>query len=131
MGFCVPLKIPNLFFLSTSQGINTYNYTHMLDVMARHIKFIVGRMQETGFDTVEASPVAVDAWVEKILEAAQGFAAAQADCTPGFYNFEGQLASGDLSQIFYAGGPHEIFKILDAWREQGDFEGLELGNASG
>ena len=121
---------PNLFFLQNAQGANTYNYTHMLDVIARHIKFVVGHMQETGFNTVEASPEAVDAWVEKVMEAAQGFVSSMDGCTPGFYNFEGQISSGDLSQIFYAGGPHEIFKILDTAREQGELEGLKLGNAS-
>ena len=47
------------------------------------------------------------------------------DCTPGYYNNEGQDA-GPAGALFvgYPAGPSAYFSYLDAWRKSGRFEGL-------
>ena len=48
-----------------------------------------------------------------------------ADCTPGYYNNEGQF---DGRQFPLGGGYHEgapaYFRYIDRWRTSGDFAGL-------
>ena len=50
----------------------------------------------------------------------------QQQCTPGYYNNEGQPAAGGFIGSSYGKGPMPFFKLLDEWREAGDFAGLEL-----
>jgi cyclohexanone monooxygenase len=50
-----------------------------------------------------------------------------ADCTPGYYNNEGQTNDRNASAAnSYAGGPHAFFQLLREWRDAGDFRGLSL-----
>jgi cyclohexanone monooxygenase len=50
------------------------------------------------------------------------------DCTPGYYNNEGQLATpqGRRNFLGYPDGPMAYFSYIDTWRTSGDFEGLEF-----
>ena len=59
------------------------------------------------------------------FEADGGFGSA--DCTPGYYNNEGQDAGP--AKRFFVGYPHgamAFFSYLDTWRSSGEFEGLEF-----
>lgn len=47
-------------------------------------------------------------------------------CTPGYYNAEGRVSDGLVRALPYGAGPVAFIQLLKAWREQGDFEGLEL-----
>jgi cyclohexanone monooxygenase len=47
------------------------------------------------------------------------------DCTPGYYNNEGQGGGVDWF-LGYPGGAMAYFEYLDQWRNQGDFTGLEF-----
>jgi hypothetical protein len=47
------------------------------------------------------------------------------DCTPGYYNNEGQpLGPGAQLNVGYPAGPSAYFKYLAGWRNSGAFEGL-------
>ena len=51
----------------------------------------------------------------------------RAECTPGYYNNEGQ--TGNNNGFFsgsYGGGPIRFFRILDEWRTSGRYEGVEF-----
>ncbi len=50
------------------------------------------------------------------------------DCTPGYYNNEGQLAGrrGELNSAGFPEGPVAYFDHIAAWRSSGDFEGLDF-----
>jgi cyclohexanone monooxygenase len=50
----------------------------------------------------------------------------QAECTPGYYNNEGQPNPISVQNGAYGAGPTKFFKVIDAWREEGSMEGLEL-----
>ncbi len=49
------------------------------------------------------------------------------DCTPGYYNNEGQ-APGPAARLAvgHPGGAMAYFKYIDEWRNSGEFEGLEF-----
>ena len=49
------------------------------------------------------------------------------DCTPGYYNNEGQdPGPGAKYYVGYPAGAMAFFKYLDGWRTSGAFEGLEF-----
>ena len=49
------------------------------------------------------------------------------NCTPGYYNAEGQADAKTRQGGFFFGGPTEFAEILEAWRADGSLEGLERG----
>ena len=69
---------------------------------------------------------AEDAWVDLLLSG-PGFMLGSPDCTPGYYNNEGQ-DPGPAANFFvgYPQGPQAYFQYLDGWRASGEFEGLEF-----
>jgi len=120
---------PNCFIMSIMQGGFTANFPHMLDEVATHIAHIVRHAFETGSTTVEPTAEAEKAWAEIIVAKATGgpAAAAGGECTPGYYNNEGRPNPRAAESAPYGGGSIEYFGILKAWRDAGDFEGIELG----
>jgi cyclohexanone monooxygenase len=47
------------------------------------------------------------------------------DCTPGYYNNEGQpLGPGAKYNVGYPAGASAFFRYIDGWRKSGTFEGL-------
>ena len=75
---------------------------------------------------VEVTKEAEDAWIELLLSG-PGMMLGSADCTPGYYNNEGQDA-GPARQ-FFVGYPHgamAYFAYISEWRNSGAFDGLEF-----
>ena len=81
---------------------------------------------DNGYREVEVTKEAEDAWLELLLTG-PGLAFGSPDCTPGYYNNEGQPAGPGASLfVGYPGGAMAYFQYLDGWRSTGDFEGLEF-----
>ncbi len=120
---------PNCFIMSMMQGGFTANYPHMLDEVATHIAHLVRHAMESGSTTVEPTAEAEKAWADIIVAKATGgpAAAAGGECTPGYYNNEGQPNPKAMEGAPYGGGSVEYFGILEKWREAGDFDGVEFG----
>ena len=67
------------------------------------------------------------AWVQTIIEKGMGGAALGGEgCTPGYYNNEGRPNPLARQAAPYGGGPIQFFKILEKWRADDTFEGLEF-----
>jgi cyclohexanone monooxygenase len=119
---------PNLFLVQPTQGANLIsNVPHNLVEAGKSIALIVKHMRERGFSRVELTRAAEDAWIELLLSAPGRMLGSQ-DCTPGYYNNEGQ-SPGPAARLFvgYPYGATAYFKHLAAWRDSGQFEGLEFG----
>jgi len=48
------------------------------------------------------------------------------ECTPGYYNNEGQVAAMNKRNGSYGAGPVAFVKVLEDWRAEGGLKGLEL-----
>jgi hypothetical protein len=46
------------------------NFPHMLDEQAKHLAYLLGRVEAEGVTRVEASQEAEDAWVQTIIDMA-------------------------------------------------------------
>ena len=119
---------PNAFFVQPTQGANLIsNVPHNLTEAGKTIAKIVKHTLSGGFNHVEVTQAAQDAWV-KLLLSGPGRMIGSQDCTPGYYNNEGQDAGPAAKlHVGYPAGATAYFKYLAAWRDAGGFEGLAFG----
>jgi len=87
--------------------------------------------RRSGFETVGRSgELLSDHWAEgmRSLHGIHVHGFSTPDCTPGYYNNEGQSSGrrGALNSMGYPDGPVAYFQCIDQWRSSGHFEGLEL-----
>ena len=123
---------PNLFIVSLSQAANLIsNITHNLTDAGATIAAVITHAQALGANEVEVTEEAEQAWVRSLEGAAQSFLG-NPDCTPGYYNNEGKpLGRRErLNASGYPQGPVAFFQYIDAWRQSGDFTGLEFRAAA-
>ena len=120
---------PNLFVVGPTQGANLIsNIPHNLTEAGQTIATIIAHTIDVGASEVEVTETAEQAWVERLEAGAVARMTNSPDCTPGYYNNEGQPTGrrGRLNSMGYPEGPVAYFQYIDAWRNSGDFEGLEF-----
>jgi cyclohexanone monooxygenase len=118
---------PNLFIVQPGQGANLIsNIPHNLTESGKTIAMIIRHALDHGFDEVEVTEEAEEAWME-LLRSGPGMTLGSADCTPGYYNNEGQPGGrGWELMMGYPAGAMAYFQYLDGWRSKGDFTGIEF-----
>ncbi len=119
---------PNLFIIGFAQGANLIsNVTSNLADAGTTIASVVGHTIDTEAGEVEVTADAEQAWLDLLASSPDSFFG-NADCTPGYYNNEGQpLSSGArFSMSGYPFGPVAYWEYIDGWRTSGQFEGLEF-----
>ena len=118
---------PNCFFLGFTQGAITISVPVALDWQANHVTYLVTEAKKRGFETLEPTIEGQEAYVEEVRRLAPGGARFYQECTPGYYNSEGQ--SGNKNGFFsdmYGAGPLQFFEVLGQWRDTGKMEGIAL-----
>jgi cation diffusion facilitator CzcD-associated flavoprotein CzcO len=118
---------PNLFLAQSAQAANLIsNVPHNLIESALTIAAVVKHALANGHAEVEATKQAEDAWIA-LLRSGPGRVIGSADCTPGYYNNEGQPTDARTDLLVgYPSGATAFFRFIDAWRRSGKFEGLEF-----
>ena len=118
---------PNLFIVQPTQGANLIsNVPHNLTESGRTIAAIVRHTLDNGHTQVEVTKEAEDAWIE-LLMSGPGFGIiGSPDCTPGYYNNEGQPDARAELHRGYPLGAMAYFRYLEEWRSSGSFDGLEF-----
>jgi cation diffusion facilitator CzcD-associated flavoprotein CzcO len=117
---------PNCFVMSNPQAGFTASYPHLLNEQSIHLSYIIQNGIEKGLEVVEATEEGESQWVEQCISKARDAGDFFENCTPGYYNNEGQMSQRSVQNGFYGGGSIEFFKILEDWRAKGDLDGLEL-----
>ncbi|MFI7708360.1 flavin-containing monooxygenase [Nonomuraea sp. NPDC049480] len=118
---------PNAFLVQHTQGANLIsNIPHNFTEAGRTIAAIVEHALDNGHTEVEVTEEGEDAWVELLLSG-PGMLLGSPDCTPGYYNNEGQdLGPRGRLNGGYPGGAMAYFAYIDQWRSSKVFEGLEF-----
>lgn len=119
---------PNCFIISTAQSGFSVNFPHMLNEQSIHVAHIVKHMSENGISRLEASETAENDWVELIRANSTMNLKFLEACTPGYYNNEGRPAERAAQNGSYGKGPVAFARLLEGWREAGDFAGLEFSS---
>jgi len=117
---------PNQFFTGFTQaGLNSTNSVTFVS-QGRHIGYIASEALKRGATMVEPSQEAQDAWVKTIRETAIDTSQFARECTPGYFNSEGEEKLRWYLGEPYGPGFYAFEELLKAWRDQGDLQGLVL-----
>jgi cyclohexanone monooxygenase len=116
---------PNAFIVQPTQGANLIsNVPHNLTESGRTIALVVKHALDHGFREVDVTRAAEDAWIALLLTGTGRMIGSQ-DCTPGYYNNEGQEPGPRARlNVGHPGGAMAFFRHIEAWRTSGAFEGL-------
>ncbi|MBV9330224.1 MAG: NAD(P)/FAD-dependent oxidoreductase [Alphaproteobacteria bacterium] len=120
---------PNCFIMSNAQSGFTANFPHMMNEQTKHIAWVVQQAVERQAQTVEASLEAESEWVKTIESLAIMRQKFLEECTPGYYNNEGQPSERAARNSPYGAGPIAFVKVLEDWRAEGNLKGLILGRS--
>ena len=80
---------PNLFIMGGYQASFQFNLTFMLQTQGQHIAECIQYVRERNFTTIDASAETEEWWVQEVIKH-RGKTNRNAECTPGYYNFEGE-----------------------------------------
>jgi cation diffusion facilitator CzcD-associated flavoprotein CzcO len=80
---------PNLFIMGGYQASFQFNLTDLLQSQGDHIANCIDHARTEGYDTIDVTRESEDWWVREVI-AHRGKTTRNQECTPGYYNFEGQ-----------------------------------------
>ncbi|MEN8722357.1 MAG: NAD(P)/FAD-dependent oxidoreductase [Alphaproteobacteria bacterium] len=118
---------PNAFIVQPTQGANLIsNVPHNIADSGLTIAAILGHAEKVGASRVEVTKEAEQAWFDLLATNAGRMLGSQ-DCTPGYYNNEGQdPGSQSAMNVGYPAGALAYFNYIDGWRNDGKFDGLDF-----
>ncbi|HEX3996661.1 MAG TPA: NAD(P)/FAD-dependent oxidoreductase [Acetobacteraceae bacterium] len=80
---------PNLFIMGGYQASFQFNLTFMLQTQGQHIAECIKYVRDSNHATIDASQETEEWWVQEVIRH-RGKTNRNAECTPGYYNFEGE-----------------------------------------
>ncbi|GIF42430.1 flavin-containing monooxygenase [Actinoplanes xinjiangensis] len=104
---------PNLFHLGALQNAAAVNFVHVLQEQANHIAAVVGEAEKRGARWIEPNAEDEEAWAAVIFQTAPKTFKFQSECTPGYYNGEGNPRP---VMFAYGPGPVAFHELLREWR---------------
>ena len=106
---------PNLFIMGGYQASFNFNLTDVLQAQGDHIAACIDYTRRAGHTTIDVSHDAEEWWVQQVI-AHRGKTSRNAECTPGYYNFEGEFNRRQDGN--YNGGFPKYTGHMAAVREQ-------------
>lgn len=118
---------PNCFFLGFTQTAITVSVPHALNEQAKHVAYMLQELKVRNLNTIEVTAEAEQEYVDEISKFAKVGQRFYAECTPGYYNSEGQAGNkaGFFSDM-HGIGPIAFYGQLREWRASGTLVGVEL-----
>ena len=104
---------PNLFIMGGYQASFQFNLTFMLQTQGDHIAECIKYAREHGHDTIDVMPETEEWWVQEVIKH-RGKTNRNHDCTPGYYNFEGEFNRRQDGN--YNGGFQQYYEHMTAIR---------------
>lgn len=117
---------PNLFIMSVVQSGLSLNFAHMIAEQAQHMAYVLGRATREGLTRLEVTEAAEQLWADKIDRTAIDQEAFQRECTPSYFNGEGDLTRLNRRNSAYGGGALTFYQILANWRASGTMPGIRV-----
>ena len=105
---------PNLFIMGGYQASFQFNLTFMLQTQGDHIAACIAHARDNGHALIDVSPEAEEWWVQEVIKH-RGKTSRNTDCTPGYYNFEGEFNRRQDGN--YNGGFAQYFAHLTEVRD--------------
>ncbi|HKY89417.1 MAG TPA: NAD(P)/FAD-dependent oxidoreductase [Nevskiaceae bacterium] len=120
---------PNQFFTGYIQGGLYATTVEQFHRQGAHIAWIIAEALRRGIATVEPTQSAQDAWVQAVAPSTAFTQYLQSECPPSYLNNEAGKFRYYLGE-FYLAGFAAFEQLLKDWRDQGAFEGMEIGDRS-
>jgi cation diffusion facilitator CzcD-associated flavoprotein CzcO len=108
---------PNLFIMGGYQSSFQFNLTDILQTEGAHIAACIDYVRRHGYQSIDATPEAEEWWVQEVIKH-RGKTTRNQDCTPGYYNFEGE--SQRRQDGNYNGGFHRYVTHMSEARAKMD-----------
>ncbi len=108
---------PNLFIMGGYQSSFQFNLTDILNTEGAHIAACVDHVRRHGYQSIDPTPEAEEWWVQEVIKY-RGKTTRNRDCTPGYYNFEGEFQRRQDGN--YNGGFHRYVGHMDEARKKMD-----------
>jgi cyclohexanone monooxygenase len=115
---------PNMFYTGYIQGGLNASTTEQFNRQCEHIAYIVAETRRRGAAVAEPSQEAQDAYVRHFREIEIDLSALSRECTPSYYNNEGEERPHWGLLRPYGHGWNAFMDLLTGWRNKGDLEGL-------
>jgi cation diffusion facilitator CzcD-associated flavoprotein CzcO len=113
-------RFPNLFMIGQGcQASLTVNVPHMLGEHADHAVAIISRCLHERILSVEVREEAEREWAKTVEAKAVDRARFEEECTPSYFNNEGQTDRPTILTRGYGGGALEYVRLLEEWRTSG------------
>jgi len=106
---------PNLFIMGGYQASFQFNLTDMLQTQGDHIAECIDYVRRNGHQSMDPTFEAEEWWVQEVIKH-RGKTNRNAECTPGYYNFEGEFNRRQDGN--YNGGFKTYFNHQSAVREK-------------
>lgn len=121
---------PNMFVLGSGrQSATSVNIPHRILRQAEHAVAVITTLLDGGVQSMRVTPAAEQEWADVVATTRAGFdiEAQMRECTPGYYNNEGDL-SGEVPVIAsgYGGGTDAFVAELARWRDESMYDDLEV-----
>ena len=123
---------PNYFYIGgIEQAARTANFAHTLTNHSINLSQIIKDCSGDCTNTIEVTAEGEEAWVQRIIEIATANSIGsqntnfQEECTPGYYNNEGQPRRVAIQNGAYGLGPISYFQELKDWRESWQVRGAD------
>ena len=117
---------PNAFIVSPAQGANLIsNVPHNLTESGSTIAAIIAHAEAIGAEEIEVTAEAEDDWVE-MLARRRALVRRRPDVHARLLQQRGRRDLPGPLGLGYPDGPVAYFHYIKAWRESGDFEGLDF-----
>jgi len=97
----------------------SFNYSWFATEQAAHAATIISTSLKENIGSIEVTKEAEDRWAALIEEKRNDRTAFNEQCTPGFYNNEGDSSKPGLPDRCYGGGAFAYNDIIRAWRTGG------------
>lgn len=119
--------LPNLFLVGLYQGGLNATVPENFNRQSEHIAAVLKRVRQVGATRIEPSVAAQDEWVDHLRATAVDTSHLMENCTPSYFNNEGDLSKGKrwyLGEI-YGPGWNTYIDVLREWRAA-EMPGLEI-----
>jgi cyclohexanone monooxygenase len=117
---------PNQFFIGYIQGGTNASVTEQFGEQGRHIAWIVAETLKRGARVVETTKEGQDEYVRVFKEIEPDVSLFQEECTPGYFNNEGEKKPKWALFRSWGHGWSAFQKLIGDWRNQGGFEGMKI-----
>ncbi|CAL5871267.1 uncharacterized protein PFLUO_LOCUS5515 [Penicillium psychrofluorescens] len=127
---------PNMFFTNTAQTGFSMNHVFVLDMIAKHVAYIVDQATKKAGGVkvvVEVTEDAEEKWADEVIKRAPWFGSLTT-CTPGVLNNEGEMLKEvdpkeqrkKARAAVWGEGVASYERVLDEWRERSKLTGMVL-----